>query len=49
MVVRCRKPEHRNIYLGLMGVKHNIRTYLRMVKTILIIYFAPTPPKTTNI
>jgi len=26
-----------------MGVKHNIRTYLRIVKTILIIYFVPTP------
>jgi hypothetical protein len=29
MKIRCRKPLHRNIYLCLLGVKHNLRTYLR--------------------
>jgi len=29
MKIRCRKPKHREIYLCLMALKHNIRSYLR--------------------
>ena len=43
MKIRCRKPKHRNIYLCLLGVKHNLRTYLRATALKLITYFAPTP------
>lgn len=42
MKVRCRKPKHRNIYLGSLGVKHNIRTYLRATALKVVSYFAPT-------
>jgi len=45
MKIRCRKPHHRNIYLGLLGVKHNLRTYLRAIALKCFIYFAPTPVK----
>ena len=38
-----RKSHHRDIYLGLLGVKHNLRTYLRAVALKCFIYFAPTP------
>jgi len=43
MKIRCRKPHHRNIYLCLLGVKHNLRTYLRATALKLNIHFAPTP------
>lgn len=43
MKIRCRKPHHRDVYLGLLGVKHNLRTYLRATALKLFSYFAPTP------
>ena len=49
MKIRCRKPHHRDNYLGLLGVKHNLRTYLRATALKCFIYFAPTPLKTKSI
>lgn len=43
MKLRCRKPEHRDIYLCLMGLKHNLRTYMRASLMVVKCYFAPTP------
>lgn len=42
MKVRCRKPHHRDIYLCLMGLKHQLRTYMRTSLMELAVYFAPT-------
>ena len=43
MKIRCRKPHHRNVHVALMGLKHNIRTYLRTKVLMILWYFAPTP------
>src|SRR3989344_6325691 len=43
MKVRCRKPEHRNIFLSLLALKHNLRAYFRATALRISIYFAPTP------
>jgi len=43
MKTRCRKPKHKDIYLCLLGVKQNLRTYLRATALKLNTYFAPTP------
>ena len=43
MKVKCRKPEHKNIFLSLLALKHNIRTYFRATALRIFIYFAPTP------
>jgi len=45
MKVRCRKSEHRNIFLSLLALKHNLRTYFRATALRIFIYFAPTPRK----
>ena len=42
MKIRCRKPHHRDIYLCLMGFKHQLRTYMRASIMELVVYFAPT-------
>jgi len=42
MKIRCRKPHHRNIYICLMALKHNIRSYLRATALKLELNFAPT-------
>lgn len=44
MRMRCRKTHHRMIYISLLGLKHNIRTYLRAIALVVLRYFAPTPP-----
>ena len=41
--IRCRKPHHRDICVGLSALKHNLRTYFRAVALNIIFYFAPTP------
>jgi len=41
--VRCRKPKHRDIFLGLLALKHNLRTYFRAIALTIISYFAPAP------
>ena len=43
MKIRCRKLEHRNIFLNLLALKHNIRSYFRATALRIFIYFAPTP------
>jgi len=42
MKIRCRKPEHRDIVVCLMGLKHNIKTHMRSEVVWLVISFAPT-------
>lgn len=44
MQMRCRTPHHRDIYVALLGLAHNIRTYLRATALRLLLIFAPTPP-----
>lgn len=39
MKIRCRKNKHRDICLGLLGVKHNLRSYLRAVALNIIKLF----------
>ena len=46
MKIRCRKPHHRNICVCLMGVKHQLRTYMRASLMKLFGYFAPTSYRT---
>jgi len=43
MRMRCRTTHHRNLFVALLGLKHNLRTYLRVVQHGLMFYFAPTP------
>ncbi|MFH1209802.1 MAG: hypothetical protein V1663_03365 [archaeon] len=43
MKIRCRKNKHRNIYLGLLGVKHNLRSYLRATALSIIRLFRTNP------
>ncbi|MFH1210143.1 MAG: hypothetical protein V1663_05130, partial [archaeon] len=43
MKIRCRKNKHRNIYLGLLGVKHNLRSYLRATALSIIKLFRTNP------
>lgn len=43
MKIRCRKPHHRNIYISLLAVKHNIRTYLRATALKLFYLFRTNP------
>lgn len=42
MKIRCRKPHHRNIATCLLGLKHNIKTLLRVRVIVIWCYFAPT-------
>ena len=39
MKIRCRKPKHRNIVTCLLGLKHNIKTLLRVKTLNLFNYF----------
>lgn len=41
--IRCRKAKNRNIALGLLALKHNIRTYFRAITLKVLAYFATTP------
>ena len=43
MEIRCRKEHHRDIYLCLLALKHNLRTYMRATLMVVKSYFAPTP------
>jgi len=45
MELRCRKEHHRDIYLCLLALKHNLRTYMRATLMVIKSYFAPTPIK----
>ena len=49
MKIRCRKSHHRNIVTCLLGLKHNIKTLLR-VKALIFFYFRTNlpPPKRLN-
>jgi len=42
MKIRCRKPHHRNIVTCLLGLKHNIKTLLRVKALSYFVIFAPT-------
>jgi hypothetical protein len=42
MKTRCRKPKHKNIFTCLLGLKHNIKSYLRAIALKLNFIFAPT-------
>lgn len=46
MKIRCRKPHHRDICLGLLGVKHNLRSYLRAIALKLFYVFRTNPTPT---
>jgi len=48
MRIRCREPHHRDVCTALMGLKHNIRTYLRAKALMIFWYFAPTPLRTKS-
>ena len=43
MRMRCRTPHHRDVYVSLLGLAHNIRAYLRAVALRLLLIFAPPP------
>ena len=43
MKVRCRKPEHREIFVSLLALKYNLRACLRATALKVLFYFAPTP------
>lgn len=48
MKVRCRKPHHRDIYLCLMGLKHNLRTYMRASLMVIKLIFRTNPLEEEN-
>lgn len=41
--IRCRKPHHKDLCVGLTGLAHNLRTLFRATALKLWLCFAPTP------
>lgn len=49
MKLKCRKPHHRNIYLCLMGLKHQLRTYMRATIVYCFYLFRTNPLTPTHL
>lgn len=45
MILKCRKPHHRNIYACLMGLKHQLRTFMKASLVVLFHLFRTNPHK----